>query len=159
MKVGVYIDVSDIYHKLNRKFNGGKLDYSLLLTEISMYHGSVFRAFAYGVQHESEASGFIACLRAEGFEPCFKRPRIIKVGDRAIKQCHCGVGLTVDVVRFIDKVGTVLIGSSNPDFIPLVKWVRDQGKRVVIFASCIPRSLREAANTAVEISEDFLEER
>lgn len=158
MKVGVYIDVSNVYHKLNRKFNGSKLNYGKLMFSISNSFGNVIRTFAYGVQREKEATGFITCLRAYGIEPRFKRPKIIRVGDREIKQCNWGVGITVDVVRLVDKLDIIVLVSSDPDLIPLVKWIRDQGKQAIIFASCIPKSLRDVASGVIEITEGLLEE-
>ena len=155
--VGVFVDVSDFYYRIQRRFSGAKLDFEEYLIAAAT-RGKIFRAFAYGMQRNSEAAGFIKCLQASGFEAKYKRPKIIKVGDREIKQCDWGVGITIDVVKLIDKLDIVVLGVSNPDYIPLVKWIRDQGKEVIIFASCIPKSLKDAANRAVEITTDLLQE-
>ena len=99
----------------------------------------------------------MTCLRNCGFEPKYKPPKIIRVNGREIKYCDWGIGITVDVVYLIDKLDTILLGTSNPDFIPLVRWCRDQGKEVIIFASCVPVSLRNVASSVIEIT-DLLEE-
>jgi len=153
---GIFVDVSDFYYRIQRRFDGAKLDFGAYIETVGDW-GKVFQAFAYGMQREQEAVGFIKCLQLQGFEVQYKRPKIIKVSDREIRQCDWGVGIAVDVFNLIDKIDAVVLGVSNPDYIPLVKWIRSQGKEVVIFASCIPRSLKEVANHCEEISCDLLQ--
>ncbi len=153
--VGVFVDVSDFYYRIQRRFSGAKLDFEKYFLEASGY-GKVYRAFAYGMQVNHEAAGFIKCIQASGFEAKYKRPKIIKVNGREIKQCDWGVGITIDVVSLTDKLDTVILGVSNPDFIPLVRWIRDQGKEVIVFASCLPKTLKDSANKAFEITADML---
>lgn len=155
--VGVFIDVSDFYYRIRRRFSGRKLDFNRYIIEAQDY-GKIFRAFAYGMQRNNEAAGFITCLQASGFEAKYKRPKLITLGDREIKQCDWGIGITIDVVKLIDKLDVIVLGVSNPDFIPLIKWARDQGKEVIIFASCIPKTLKDAANSAIEITTELLQE-
>jgi len=155
--VGVFVDVSDFYYRIQRRFAGAKLDFEQYFIVANDY-GKIYRAFAYGMQRNYEAAGFIKCLQASGFEAKYKKPKIIKCGDREIKQCNWDCGITIDVVRLIDKLDVVVLGVSNPDFIPLVKWIRDQGKEVIIFASCVPQTLKAAANVAVEITSELLQE-
>jgi len=57
----------------------------------------------------------------------------------------------------LNKIDTVVLGTSNPDFIPLIQLCRDLGKWVIVFASYVPLSLQEAANDTIEITEDMLE--
>ena len=154
--IGLFVDTSDLYHRVRRKFNG-KLCYDAYYGEVSGW-GTMQQAVAYGMQVSAEAGGFITCLRMAGFDTRFKRPKIMRVGDREIKRCDHGVMLAVDVVKAIDQIDTVVLGVSNPDYIPLVKWVRDRGAEVTILASCVPRSLRDIANTVIEIDEGYLED-
>ena len=157
MSIGVFVDTSDLYHKIRRKFEGGKLCYEDYY-EKAMTFGEVQQAFAYGMQTENEADGFITCLKMTGFDVRFKRPQILKIGDREIKRCEWGVKITVDIAKTITHLNTIVLGISNPDYIPLIHWVKDQGVRVIILASCIPRSLREVADEAIEIDENLLED-
>ncbi len=156
--IGVFVDVSDFYYRIQRKFDGTKLDYGKYLFRIKTW-GNVFKALAYGMQQENEASGFIKCLRSHGFETKFKRPKIIRINDREIKQCDWGSQVVIDIVRLIEKLDIIVLGVSNPDYIPLIKWIRDQGKEVLIFGSCIPKSLRDTANNIIEIDEELLQEK
>jgi len=154
--VGVFVDTSDIYHRIRRKFDGEKLCYESYYEKIAEW-GTVQQAFAYGMQTEHEAGGFITCLKINGFDVRFKRPRIIRIGDREIKKCDWGVQITVDVVKTISRLDLVVLGVSNSDYIPLIHWIKDQGVKVTILASCVPKSLRDTADSVIEITTDYLE--
>lgn len=159
MKIGVFVDVSNLYHRLTKKFVGEKLDYDAYLTYIEDKIGEIVRCYAYGSQQNKEAISFITCLKALGFEVRYKRPRIIRIRDVEIKVCDWGCGMTLDVVNLIEKVDVIVLGSANPDFYPLVNWIKDQGKRVVIFASGIPKNLQRVASDSIEIDATHLENR
>ena len=152
--IGVFVDVSDFYYRIRRKFDGAKLNYELYRGVVHTW-GDITRATAYCMQQAGEAAGFIAYLRAHGFQVRYKRPRLIKIGDRTIKQCEWGVALAVDALA--NDCDHVVLGISNPDYIPLVKALQDRETKVTIFASCIPTSLREAADDVFEINESHLQ--
>lgn len=154
--IGLFVDTSDLYHRIRRKFNG-KLCYEKYFEEVKKL-GTIQQAFAYGMQTDNEAGGFITCLRMTGFDTKFKRPRVMKIGDREIKRCDHGIVLAVDVVKTIDHLDTVVLGVSNPDYIPLITWIRDSGVRVIILASCVPKSMRELADKVIEIDDSYLED-
>jgi len=154
--IGLFVDTSDLYHRVRRKFNG-KLCYEAYYEEVSSW-GTMQQAVAYGMQIGDEAGGFITCLRMVGFDTRFKRPKVIRVGDREIKRCDHGVILTVDIVKMIDRLDTVVLGVSNPDYIPLISWIQDRGVKVIVLASCVPKSIRELASQVIEIDEEYLED-
>ncbi len=153
--VGVFVDTSDLYHRIRRKFNG-KLCYDSYYEKVAEL-GTVQQAFAYGIQTDNEAGGFITCLKMAGFDVRFKRPRTMKIGDREIKRCDWGIGITIDIVKTINHLNLIVLGTSNPDFIPLIRWIKDQGVKITILASCIPKSLKDVADNVIEIDEEFLE--
>lgn len=159
MKVGVFVDVSNLYHKINKKFPNEKLDYEAYLQRIDDEIGRVVRSYAYGSQQHNGAAGFITCLQILGFVPRYKRPRVINVRDVEIKVCDWGCGLTLDVVNIIDKVDAIILGSANPDFLPLIEWIQDQGKQVIIFASGVPSNIGRTANEVIEIDASLMENR
>lgn len=157
MNVGAFVDTSDLYHRIRRKFEGGKLCYESYFEKLASY-GNLTQAYAYVMQSDNEASGFITCLKMIGFDVFAKRPRVMRICDRDIKRCDWGVNIAVDVSRTIDRLDQIILGVSNPDYVPLVQWIKDQGRQVVILASCIPKSLRNVADSDIEITEDFLEQ-
>ena len=151
--IGIFTDVSDIYYKVNRKFDS-KLNYQAYINKI-LDKGSVHRAFAYVSQ---KAPSFITCLKSAGFEPKYKRPKIIRINNREIKHCDWGVGIAVDIIYHLNDLDTVILGTSNPDFIPLIQWIKDCDIKVIIYACCVPISLQNVADEVIEITEEELED-
>jgi len=155
-KVGIFVDTSTLYHKVQRKFHK-KLCYDAYV-EVCDRLGSIIKSVAYGMQQHDEAGGFINCLNLAGFETKFKRPRILKFGDQKLKLCNWDSVLTLDIVHLIDGGGVdvIVLGSTNFDLIPLVKWIRSLGILVVIFAADVPKVFHEIADKVIEITENEL---
>lgn len=161
-KVSVFVDITDLYYKLLKVFKKGKLDYSKYLESIKTVTGSeIIMSVAYGCQNDSEATSFIGYLRSLGFVTRYKRPYVLKVGDRNIKRCNWLVGLSVDVIRSVVDSGVdkVVLCTSNPDILPLVKYLEEELKvEVTIYACLIAPNLARVASHTIEISEELLED-
>ena len=156
-KVGIFVDTGTLYHKVQRKFSG-KLCYDAFYEACAKF-GSVIRAVAYGMQIKNEACGFVNCLQITGFEAKFKRPKILTFGDHKLKFCNWDSVMTMDIIDLVYGGGLdiVIIGSSNLDLIPLIKWIRSRGIFVVIFAADVPQVFHNIADKVIEITEEELE--
>lgn len=157
-KVAIFTDTSNLYHKVQRKF-ATKLCYDAYYALCTGF-GSIIKAIAYGMQINSEAGGFINCLKIAGFETKFKRPRILTFGDHQLKFCNWDSVMTMDIIELIGGGGLdiIIIGSSNLDLIPLIKWIRSRGIFVVIFASDVPSVFYNIVDRVIEITENELED-
>jgi uncharacterized LabA/DUF88 family protein len=155
--LGVFVDVNNIYSCVNKRFEARKLDYQKYLSKtLSILPGSdygLYRAFAYGTQLQDEASVFINALRHYGFEPKYRTPKHF---DRKV---DWNVGISMDVVRVMDKLDIVVLGSSNADLVPLIDWTKERGILCIVHACNIPKALRDSADRWIEITEDLLEDR
>jgi uncharacterized LabA/DUF88 family protein len=80
-------------------------------------------------------------------------------GKKDIRKADWDVGLAIDVVRIVDRVDQVVIGSADGDLAPLVEWVKEQGCRCIVFACNISRELRDVADEVIEIDDALLEVR
>jgi uncharacterized LabA/DUF88 family protein len=156
-RIGVFVDISNIYYCAGKKFSGRKVDYGKYLA-LAKQDGEVFRAIAYGAQRENEAVGFITCLRHLGFETQYKEPKQIAVGDKTVWRADWKVGITVDVVQMLDRLDLVVLGSADADMAPLVKYIRQKGIPCVILACGISRDLKSEANRFIELDETVLEQ-
>lgn len=74
------------------------------------------------------------------------------------RRVNWGCGMAVDIVNIVDRVDTIIIGSSDPDLLPVVEFIKSKGVGVIIMAAGIHKDLKKACNQFVEISEDMLEE-
>lgn len=158
------VDVSNIYYCISKKWPGEKLDYDKFLNYIEEEFGDLRRAIAYGYQMSDEAQSFITCLKTIGFDVVYQKlkPKF-KASDEEssrteYKKPDQNVGIAMDAVRISDKVDTIVIGSSDPDLVPLVQWIKDQGLRCIIVAVGISKELKDSCNRYIEIPRSLLEE-
>ena len=149
-RVGVFVDVGDQFFRINKKWEGRKLDYQAYFDKAKEF-GSVTRAFAYGTQMNRNATKFISCLHHIGFEPKYKDME-------AGQWFNWLVGICVDIMNLVNynKIDTVVIGLSLKDIVPLVNCIKDKGIKVIVMSCGIHKDLKEAADHWVEINEDML---
>jgi uncharacterized LabA/DUF88 family protein len=155
--VGVFIDIVNQYFTISQIHKGAKLNYQKYLTHaLDISDGELHRAFAYGIQIDREANGFIACLRSFGYEPRYKKAPIVG-GKSDIRASSWAMGIAVDIFRILDRIDVLVLGSSNTEFIPLIQFAKEKGVKTIIFACDIPSEIREIADQWIEISDEILE--
>lgn len=154
MRIGIFVDTSNLYYCVNKKYPNRKLDYGRYLSVVTEenYDGLV-GAFAYGSQLNDEASGFITCLKKLGYQPNFR-----STGDLN-RRVNWDVQIAIDIARRIDRLDTIILGSANPDLVPMVNWARERGLTVKVVACGINRELKLAASDWTEIDDSYLEVR
>lgn len=148
----LFVDVNNLYFTVGKKAPGKKVDYKKYL-EWAKTHANVSRAFAYVFQAEREAIHFITCLRKLGYETRCKAPRT--VGEK-FKKMDYNVSICMDVVRMIPKVDAILLGTSDPEIVPLIQWVKDQGVQTIILSSLIPQEIKEVSDKYFEIPDEVV---
>lgn len=156
-QIGVYVDVSNLYYCIGKRFKNRKLDYSKYLSFIKDF-GQITIAKAYGAQVKNQASGFLHCLKKIGFEPEYEIPKQFTGEDGSIKKkANYDVKIAVDMIRANHDF--YVLGSADGDFAPLVHYLRENGAFVIVCACKISNDLLTAANLCIEIPESFLERR
>jgi uncharacterized LabA/DUF88 family protein len=113
----------------------------------------------------------------EAFEELLKLPELAKLDEKIInrlnsaldatrkalrskkdiKKADWDVGLAIDVVRVVNRVDIVVLGSGDGDLAPLVEYIKEQQAQCVICACNISRELHDVADSCIEIDEDLLE--
>ena len=156
--MGVFIDVSNFYHCVSKRFNGRRLSYEEYYKFIQDL-GEVVVATAYGAQQSDEAEEFISRLREIGFTPKYKKVKTYKDKGKTRKKADWDVGMAIDIVRMVnsDKLDRIILGTADGDLAPLVTWCRDEGVEVIILACKISGELRRSANNSIEIFEGLIE--
>lgn len=152
LRIGVFVDISNLYFTTKKKFSGGKIDYNKFLVS-AVGKNELVCAYAYGAQEGGQAANFIKCLVNFGFIPKFKEPRQVAPN---VKKADWDVGITIDVIKHLSKLDIVVLGSSDGDFAPLVKFVQNQGVRVHVWGALISRELKNIADKYHEIGESFV---
>jgi uncharacterized LabA/DUF88 family protein len=155
--VGVFADVSNQFFSVATTFKGAKVNYTEYL-KTAVGDNELYRAFAYGVQVSSEATPFIASLQRIGYDTRYKLAKVVD-GKPSIPDTNWNVGIVIDMIRHLDRLDVVVIGSNNPDLIPAINFIRDRGVKVIIYSCRIPKELKDAADGVIEITADILERR
>jgi uncharacterized LabA/DUF88 family protein len=156
-RLAVFVDVSNIYYCVGKRFNGRKLDYAKYIEYVRGL-GDIHEAIAYGAQIGDEARGFIHCLKQLDFTTRYKTPKAYTNDDVVRRKADWDVGITLDMVNLVDRVDLMILGTADGDLTEAVKWVQARGVKVLVVASGISRELKKQADEFVEIYEDMLEE-
>lgn len=148
--VAVFVDSGNLFVHLGRVYPGRKLNYQAYLDH-ARDKDQILSATVYGSQLANEAVKFITCIRHMGFNTKYKRAR---------KGYHASsnVDIAVDVMKIIDRVDIIVLGTADNDLIPLVDYIKSRGVQCVIMASGIGNMMKEACDQWIEIGPDLLEE-
>jgi uncharacterized LabA/DUF88 family protein len=152
-RVGLLVDVSNLYHSAKHLFHG-KVNYSELLKNL-VGDRELIRAIAYTVKTENPTGedAFFDALSKSGFEIKMKDLQIFPDGS---KKADWDVGIAVDAIRLSSSLDVVILVTGDGDFIPLVEYVKfGTGKFVEVAAfkrSCSGK-LIEAAEKFINLEE------
>lgn len=151
-RVAVFIDVQNMYHSA-RNLYSRRVNFREIL-RAAVAGRQLIRAFAYVVRTESgEEKNFFEALTRLGIET---REKDLQVFYGGMKKADWDVGMAIDAVRLANSVEVVVIVSGDGDFVPLVEYLKNQGKQteVIAFGKSASSRLREAAEDFVDLSED-----
>jgi len=143
----VLLDTGNLHYGVNRKFAGRCIDYAKLYNQ---WAGEDTISIAYGTIANDRAYGFRDALRHYGFIVKFKGL------NTETKRYNPIVDIVLEAVNHVDRVNTIILGSSNKAFLPLIQWLRARSIEVGIWASYISYEMKEASNFWREIDEEVL---
>ncbi|MBU1136821.1 NYN domain-containing protein [Patescibacteria group bacterium] len=151
-RVGVLIDVQNMYHSARNLYNARVNFKEVLKTAVA--GRKLIRAIAYVIRTETgEEKGFFEALTGMGIETRVKDLQIFFGG---LKKADWDVGLTVDAVKLSPQLDTLVLVSGDGDFIPLVEYLKGQGRQVeaIAFDKSASAKLVEAVDDFIDLSED-----
>jgi uncharacterized LabA/DUF88 family protein len=154
-RVGVFVDVTHQFTAVQERYSK-RINYEKYL-ERAVGGESLHCAYAYGAQVSTEAQGFIKRLRAFGYEPKYQQAPVGIEQKANLNAADFAVEMTLDVVRHMERLDSVVLGTNDERFVPLIRYLQERGLRVSIFACKIHASLCEFANRAAELPEEILE--
>lgn len=145
-RVGVFIDVSNLYHSAKNIYHG-RVNYQELLKHV-VKGRPVVRALAYVVRSDASVgeSSFFDALEKTGLE---LRSKDLQVYGDGLKKGDWDIGMAVDAIRMSDLVDVVVLVTGDGDFMPLVeylKWGRGKIVEVAAFQRSASSKLQEGAD-------------
>lgn len=151
-RVGVLIDVQNLYHSAKNLY-GARVNFQEIL-KLAVSGRNLIRVFAYVVRTKTgEEKPFFKALTKLGIET---RVRDLQEFYGGLKKADWDVGITIDAVRIAPDVDTIVLASGDGDFLQLVEYLKNQGKRieVIAFSRSASLKLKEAADEFIDIEEN-----
>lgn len=151
-RVGVLIDVQNLYHSAKNLYKA-KVDFSEVL-KTAVEKRKLIRAIAYVIKTETgEEKAFFEALVRLGIETKNKSLQIFYDG---LKKADWDVGITVDAIRLAPSLDVIVLVSGDGDFVPLVDYLKNQGKQVevIAFGKSASSKLKETADDFIDLCQD-----
>lgn len=149
-RVAVFIDAQNMYHSARSLF-GGRLNFKELL-KTAVSGRQLIRAFGYVIRTKTgEEKPFIDAILKLGIET---REKDLQEFFGGAKKADWDVGIAVDAIRTAEIVDTIVIASGDGDFIPLVEYLKNQGRRVEVmaFGPSASGKLREIVDEFIDLA-------
>ncbi|MCD5384707.1 MAG: NYN domain-containing protein [Candidatus Pacebacteria bacterium] len=149
-RVAVLIDVQNLYHSAKNLYKS-RVNFGEILKK-AVENRNLIRAFAYVIKTKTgEEKSFFEALTKLGIETRVKDLQEFYGGQ---KKGDWDVGLVIDAIRISPTLDTIVLVSGDGDFIPLVEYLKNQGKRVelIAFAKTASHSLVEEADEFTDLA-------
>lgn len=147
-RVGVFIDVQNLYHSAKNLYHG-RVNYQELIKTL-VRGRQLIRSMAYVVKSdaaEGEAA-FFEALEKAGLE---LRMKDLQVYADGFKKADWDVGMAVDAIRMASFLDVVILVTGDGDFIPLVDYLK-WGMGRLVEVSAFERS---ASSKLKEVADEF----
>jgi uncharacterized LabA/DUF88 family protein len=151
-RVGVFIDVQNMYYS-GRNLYSAKVNFGNIVKEVTAGR-KLIRAIAYVVRTEGkEEQPFFDALYNLGIETKERPLQIFFGGD---KKADWDVGITVDAIRLSPSLDAIILVSGDGDYVPLVEYLRNQGKQVEVasFGETTSKKLIESVDDFIDLGDD-----
>ena len=151
-RVGVLIDVQNLYHSAKNLY-GARVNFREIL-KLAVSQRNLIRVFAYVVRTKTgEEKPFFEALTKLGIET---RVRDLQEFYGGLKKADWDVGITIDAIRIAPSVDTIVLASGDGDFLQLVDYLKNQGKRIEIiaFGRSASLKLKEVADEFIDIEKN-----
>lgn len=151
-RVAVLIDVQNLYHSARALYQK-RVNFKELL-ETAVGDRQLIRAFAYVVRTKTgEEKPFFEALTKLGIEI---RVKDLQEYYGGMKKADWDVGIAVDAIKTAEIVDAIILASGDGDYIPLVEYLKNQGRRVEVmaFGRSTSAKLKEEADEFVDLDEN-----
>ena len=147
-RVAVFIDVQNLYYSARNIYNS-RVNFSALLKEV-VGQRKLVRATAYVIRAQMpEEQTFFDALTKAGYEVKAKDLQVFFGG---IKKGDWDVGITMDAIRQMNKVDSIVLASGDGDYIPLLEYLKNFGVRVEVIAFG-----KSASSKLIDNADDFID--
>lgn len=151
-RIAVLIDVQNLYHSAKNLYNA-RVNFREIL-KLAVSGRNLIRIFAYVVRTKTGTEEpFFEALTKLGIET---RVRDLQEFYGGLKKADWDVGIVIDAIRIAPGIDTLALASGDGDFVSLVEYLKNQGKRVEIiaFGKTTSARLKEVADEFIDLEEN-----
>ena len=151
-RVEVLIDVQNLYHSAKNLYQA-KVNFREVLKE-AIAGRKFIRAFAYVVRTKTGTEEpFFEALTKLGIETKVRDLQEFYDGQ---KKADWDVGIVIDAIRTSAGLDVIVLVSGDGDFISLVEYLKNQGKRVEVmaFGKTTSSHLKEVADEFIDLDKN-----
>lgn len=150
-RVEILIDAQNLYHSAKNLYQA-KVNFQEVLKQ-AIAGRKFIRAFGYVVRTKTgEEKPFFDALSKLGIET---RVRDLQEWYGGAKKADWDVGIVIDAIRTSAGLDVIVLVSGDGDFIALVEYLKNQGKRVEVmaFGRTTSMKLKEVADEFIDLDE------
>lgn len=149
-RVGVFVDVSNLYHSA-RNLYGSHVNFGQVLKDV-VASRQLVRSIAYVIKADIEQEqAFFDALSKAGFEV---RAKDLQVFAGGAKKGDWDVGMALDAIKIADHLDVVILITGDGDFVPLVSYLKEnKGCKVELaaFGQTTSAKLIDEADTFLDL--------
>jgi len=148
----VFIDVQSLYRSAKNLYKA-RVNFKEVV-KAAVASRRLIRSFAYVVRTKTgEEKPFFEALVKLDIET---RIRDLKEFYGGLKKADWDVGIVIDAVRTAPSVDVIVLASGDGDFVPLVEYLKNQGKKVEIaaFNHSASAELIASADEFIDLEDD-----
>ena len=148
-RVSIFIDVQNLYHSA-KNLHQSRVNFREII-KTAVAGRKLVRAFAYVVRTKSgEEKPFFDALVNLGIET---RVKDLQEYYGGLKKADWDVGIVIDAIRTSPGLDVIVLVSGDGDFIALVEYLKNQGKRVEVmaFGKTTSSKLKETADEFIDL--------
>ncbi|MEI7424948.1 MAG: NYN domain-containing protein [Candidatus Staskawiczbacteria bacterium] len=152
-RVEVLIDVQNLYYSAKNLYHS-KVNFQEVLKQ-AVAGRKFIRAFGYVVRTKTgEETPFFDALSKIGIETRVKDLQEFYGG---AKKADWDVGIVIDAIRTAPGIDVIILCSGDGDFIPLVEYLKNQGKRVEVmaFGRSTSGKIKEVADEFIDLDDEI----
>ena len=152
-RVEVLIDAQNLYHSAKNLYRA-RVNFQEVLKQ-AIAGRKFIRAFGYVVKTKTgEEKPFFEALTKLGIET---RIRDLQEFYGGAKKADWDVGIVIDAIRTSPGIDVIVLCSGDGDFIALVEYLKNQGKRVEVmaFGRNTSLKLKEVADEFIDLDKDI----
>ena len=150
-RVGVFVDVQNLYYSA-RNIYSARVKFNEVL-DAAVAGRKLIRAIAYVVKADMpEEHTFFEALEKAGFEVKIKELQTFAGGHQ---KGDWDVGITMDIIKLMNKLDVVVLCSGDGDYIPLLEYLQMSGQftETLAFGKSCSGKVKELTDHFIDLDE------